>query len=272
MEATTSSVVLTSPTRKLASALPPITEAGAIGATNRRSSVPLLPLLQQPAHAELHREEQEEHRHADREERRLRRHLVRRVDDADAGRAPSPPEHGRPERDRPPPVSRPWPPTPPIASSCEPNDRAKDTSTSDPTLESGDPITRSVAASPDCTCAENPSGNTTPPSMSPSSASRSTCAGESASRSVTKSRLVQHVGERRGDVAARVEVDDGVGRLEALGLDVPERQPEDPREPEGKHEGHEERGAVAEAPPEILRRDRPGVTHRATPRRARLCR
>ena len=77
-----------------------------------------------------------------------------------------------------------------IASSCEPNDRARDTSTSDPTLESGDPITRIVAASPDCTCAENPSGNTTPPSMSPSSASRSTCAGESASRSVTKSRLV----------------------------------------------------------------------------------
>ena len=38
--ASTSSTVLTSPSTKLASALPPITDAGSTGATNSRESVP----------------------------------------------------------------------------------------------------------------------------------------------------------------------------------------------------------------------------------------
>ena len=160
----------------------------------------------------------------------------------------------------------------PIAFRFELNDRASETATSDPMLESGEPITRISPPWPACTCLREPRGEDERRVDVAVLGERLRFGDAVHVAERDEVEALQHAAEVRGKVSARVGVDDGVVRVEPRGLDVAERQAEDPGEPERQDDGHQQGGAIAQPPPEVLRGDRPRVSHRLTPRLAGPCR
>ena len=174
----TSSTVLASPTTKLASALPADHGRGVHGRDEQPRERAALALFEQAPNAELDGEEQEEHRHADREERRLRGQPASSVGAVGAVRRRAPPAPAREQRGIRRAARRLRDRGDGQADRVEValKDRASETATSDPMLESAEPITRICRPGPPARRRVKPAGNTNAASTSPSSASVSASA------------------------------------------------------------------------------------------------